>query len=165
MLKIQYPGLYSSKRVRASRGRFYDPNSKDKVYVSRLMRSQCTFIKEPLSGPLGCICVFCKKWPKSFSKRMKKERVYWDTKPDSDNLEKFLFDALEKQANLIQNDSRICAKLTIKIWGKDDFTSILIGRWENTSYFVQYSDMVGFNNVGYKLHHRQFFQLSDVDIF
>ena len=163
MLKLEYMGWEAQKRHRMSFNRAYDPSSGEKKQVARIILDQANGQNYDLSGPLGCLSIFYKKYPKAMSKKKRAENPWWDTKPDSDNLEKFLFDVLEKQASIIENDSRICAKLCFKLWGEYDATVVLLDRWGEGSFFFQRNDMVGFNDWGYCFSLRSFVKLPNKD--
>ena len=158
MFKIEYHGFEAWKRARTSYGMYFDAQTGEKKQLAAMMvhKAKDLGIEHPFKGPLGCVSIFYKKYPKSMSKKKRLNAPWWDTKPDADNLEKFLFDTMEKQASLIENDSNICAKLCFKLWGPYDYTVFFLDRWTERSHFIINSDSVGFNGVGYLLHDRRY---------
>ncbi len=71
----------------------------------------------PLEGPLGVELVFRMPKPKS----MKGKDVCWHiTRPDKDNLEKGIFDALT-QAQVWRDDSLVCESFCQKIYAMPGF--------------------------------------------
>lgn len=73
---------------------------------------------EPLGGPLRILVRFCFPWLKGATAR-KRAFGRWpkDTKPDSDNCAKQLFDVLERRG-FIADDSRLADSRVIKEFGK-----------------------------------------------
>lgn len=76
------------------------------------------------TGAVRVNILVCYAPPKSLSE--KKKRELWNKpylkKPDNDNLEKSIFDALNGVAYV--DDSQICDNKTRKIYNKDDFVYI-----------------------------------------
>ena len=75
----------------------------------------------PIDEPVDVEIVFVLDRPKSRPKRCK----HPDRKPDLDNLEKPVLDALEK-AGVLTNDSRICGKATRKVYGDQPGLEVLV---------------------------------------
>jgi Holliday junction resolvase RusA-like endonuclease len=121
----------AKQSVKSGKGRFYTDNKK-KVYVNELKRrAKILYTGEMLEGPLKISrLVFAFTPPKRLNKaereHIDKGGTLWkSTKPDFDNLEKPLLDALEGIA--YKNDSQICRKDNLlKIWSKTPFIEIVI---------------------------------------
>lgn len=92
-----------------------------------------------------------KTYPKRFSRAKKNEICFWNTKPDIDNLEKFVFDLAQKQAGIIQEDSRVCAKFSLKLWGPEDKTIIYMDEWNASSRIHFIDNDVHFNGKSVRL--------------
>lgn len=99
----------SQKRHRPSkRGGYYDPSSKDKEFIRNyFLKHKPT---EPYEGLLSVEIYAFFKTPESWSEKKKKqaEGKFRGKTPDSDNLEKIVFDALNKyiyrdDALIVQN--------------------------------------------------------------
>ena len=103
---------------------FYNPKAKGRKIImfspkntkdwEQLIRSaaQDHVPDELFDDPLCASVTFYMLKPKSRPKKC----LYPDRKPDLDNLEKAVFDALEKV--IYTNDSRIVEKHSYKLWGK-----------------------------------------------
>lgn len=74
---------------------------------------QTAGVTELLSGPLSLEAVFSFAIPASRMKKVKDGNPHTQ-RPDLDNCEKAVMDALNK--NLYADDSQICVKRTAKIW-------------------------------------------------
>lgn len=64
--------------------------------------------------PIFAIAIYFFPWPKSWSKKKREAHgsaMY--SKPDGDNLDKMLFDCVQK-SGVIDNDARISGKFTVK---------------------------------------------------
>ena len=72
---------------------------------------------KPLEGPLGVLVTFRFTRPKSHTKKQRKS-IAKTTKPDLDNAEKLLFDAISGVAFL--NDKQIWKKESSKTWCDDN---------------------------------------------
>lgn len=91
------------------------------------IKSQLAKDFTPFDCPLDVSITFTFPPPKSWSKAQKAlfksgVRMYKDTKPDLDNLEKIVFDSM--QGIVYINDSRVCEKRSRKVYG--DIPSIVI---------------------------------------
>lgn len=153
---IRYPAIYALKRHRHGKHGNYDASLNDKnavapFYISAAKRAG---INGPLDCPIAAICIFTKARPN------KKKGLHWDTKPDIDNLEKFVFDVAEKQAGIIKNDSRICMKISRKFWGEHDRTDILLLRVAEDSIFFANGSVVGVDKYGYFYNDRTFKKIA-----
>ena len=97
-------------------GTYNDP--KYTAYKKALRLVASAQIKEPLEGAVKMSIVFQFKKPKSWSKK-KKAAAFWHTqKPDADNLQKAVKDALNGLA--YKDDSQVCDMDVVKIWGDSD---------------------------------------------
>ena len=72
---------------------------------------------QPLAGPLSVELIFRFTRPKSHTKKQR-QCVYKTTKPDLDNAEKVVIDAIAGVAFL--DDAQICRKRSAKIYCADD---------------------------------------------
>ena len=83
--------------------------------------------RKPLSGPLSLslVCVF--KRPKSRSK----DEIYHTSKPDFDNLEKWIGDAGNKI--LWHDDSQIAESSFLKVFGDVPKTILTVRRLDDTN--------------------------------
>jgi len=69
--------------------------------------------ERPFTTPISIDIVFSQKYPKSKSKKL--NLIWWDTTPDIDNLEKFLYDTLQ-ECGVIANDKLIVQVSQKKIY-------------------------------------------------
>lgn len=74
--------------------------------------------KEPLTGPIHAYVKIVFPWRKTEKKTYLKGpyRLHDKGSPDLDNIEKALFDVMEK-VGFYKNDGQISIKQTIKVWG------------------------------------------------
>lgn len=97
-LKIKIPyGPKAKGSVRQARERFYNPSARGmKKLRQYVIANLPTFPEFPLNGPLLVIVHFCIPSPLSLpnSKREAQHLLPHTKKPDGDNLEKFVNDAL-----------------------------------------------------------------------
>ena len=125
ILHVPVRGL-PQKRHRLSRGRVYDPSRDDK----QCFLSRCQTLQRPaidlFYAPLQCTLSFTFMRPKShctasgaLRKSAPKQHVY---KPDTDNLAKFVLDALN--GVYYKDDSQICQLIVHKKYG--DVDSVLV---------------------------------------
>ena len=113
--------IFGNPAAKQAAKAFYNPKAKKMIKFSptktkdweQLIRSvaQDYRLEELLDCPLTVETVFYFLKPKSRSKKC----IYPDRKPDHDNLEKAVFDALE--GIIFTNDSRICEKRFRKFYG------------------------------------------------
>lgn len=93
----------------------YDPSSKDKEFIRLSVLDKLP--KElPISCPVFLECHAVFPVPQSWT-RKKRENMYGrmhTVKPDSDNIEKILMDALT--GTIWVDDSQICSKKFTKVW-------------------------------------------------
>ncbi len=100
--------------------RMYQPKGDAKNHYENIKRiaEKAWAEKEPLDGPLVIDCEYV--FPRQGNKTWKTKpmpRYPHATKPDRDNLDKLVLDALES-ANVISNDSRVHDGRTVK-WHAD----------------------------------------------
>lgn len=160
MVKLEFSNLYPWQRARTREGIYYDSQVKEKQFLAHIARDSCKKqglkCSEGLDCSLGFVFVFYKHYPVNFPKKRRLELSYWNTKPDADNLEKFMFDMLQYQAKIIREDSRVCAKMTFKLWGPYDYTIIFFDEWNNSSRFLNDNHIVGFNGYTFDMFNRVF---------
>jgi len=121
MITVYIPGNPNAqKRHRDGRGFKYDPSAGDKKDFLTLCYQKRP--EKPFSGPLEVNILAVYQRPKNHygtgknSNILKPTAPYWKTTaPDKDNLEKFIYDAL--QGVFWVNDSLICMGSEKKIWG------------------------------------------------
>ena len=103
--------------VRGGRAVIYTPETTAKFEkaVAQYARLQ---VQNMLTGPLTAILEFHFIPPKSWSKKKKSAAFDHAIKPDLDNLEKSVLDALE--GICFENDSQICRKSSSKRYGSTD---------------------------------------------
>ena len=113
---IVYGKPFGQQRVRKGRfGNWYIPEkTRTWQQLIKLAVLQGTVPKEPYRGAVSLCMHFCFVKPKSVPKKKK----YMSVKPDLDNLEKSLFDAI--QGLLIYNDSQICRVTKEKVYAETD---------------------------------------------
>ena len=153
-LIIEYPAIYALKRHRTNQcGNIYDPSRSDKNSVKAyfLLAKQKSKIIESWDFPVLAICIFEKRYKKG---RENKDFL-WSTKPDIDNLEKFIFDVSE-ETGIIKNDSRITLKLSIKLWGKNDRTILYMAPTNLSTRMFFNSDYLGDDKYCYSINDRNF---------
>ena len=76
--------------------------------------------KAPLQGPVKLAVQWIYPWRKSEPKKNRKDgNRYCDTKPDCDNLLKFLCDAMENCGYFEKGDSQIAEVTFSKFWGDE----------------------------------------------
>jgi len=150
---VQYKGIYAQQRHRSGRNGMYDPSKNDKQAVERFYveSKKIHDLSSAFDEPVGVLCIFEKK----YRKNKKKSDFFWDTKPDSDNLEKFVFDVAEN-CGILKNDSRIAVKLTLKLWGEHDRSTILFSSLSDDSKLFYGPSYVGLDQHTFSLDNRTF---------
>ena len=125
VLHVPFRGL-PQKRHRLSRGRVYDPSCHDKKCFLLWCQKMHTPVPQLYSKPLHCKLTFTFLRPKShctasgaLRKAAPKQHV---CKPDTDNLAKFVLDALN--GVYYKDDSQICLLSVHKKYG--DIDSVLV---------------------------------------
>lgn len=113
----------AKEAVRSGDGRFYKPKrtsdyeAKVRAEAELAMRGFAAF-----SGPVALRVVHyrrpLKRWSKADRAAALAGEILPDTKPDTDNLEKSLFDALKTV--VFEDDAQVCQKLFLKRFGEDD---------------------------------------------
>lgn len=109
------------QRARLNGQRFFDGQTKEKVAFGLYLNQQHN--DEPLfENPISLDIVFYMPMPKSIKDR--KNTPYHSTKPDLDNLCKFLLDAIKDV--LIADDKIICSIYAKKVYDKEPRTEFVI---------------------------------------
>jgi len=103
-------------------GHVYDPSSKDKKDFLKLISNQLPY--KPISDPIAISIIWELPYPKKWLRTGKYEGLVRDqapsvhsSKPDIDNLEKFLFDSLN--GKLFVDDNLIWCVVKKKIYSTD----------------------------------------------
>ena len=84
--------------------------------------------REKLTGPVMVSIQFTFQVPASLSKKERDERLsrkYHFQKPDRDNLDKAVLDAMTK-AGIWADDCQVCSGLTMKVWGESPSIGICV---------------------------------------
>jgi len=131
-IKIVVPGIpKSQKRHRFGRGFTYDPSKQDKTTFLSLVREQAP--EHPILGPIALKVRFTMPRPKKHFKSgkhfnsLKHDAPYYHTyRPDTDNLLKFVMDALGREI-FFKDDSQVSQIKAMKVYGDYPRTEILIG--------------------------------------
>lgn len=124
-MKLIIPGQpYAQKRHRTNGNRRYDPSATDK----KVIRQHMLQIKppKPLEGKFEVYITAYFETPKSWSnkKRDEHEQMYRPKKPDADNVEKIIFDAMNDY--IIKDDGMIVRSITEKRYSREPRTEIYI---------------------------------------
>jgi Holliday junction resolvase RusA-like endonuclease len=116
-----------------SRPRAVSINGRARVYQEKknwhyAIIQEAKLLQDHLQGPyeINIICEF--RRPKThFNKKGLKENApfYCEKKPDNDNIEKTVFDALVK-SGIIDDDAQIAKNSTIKVYSADPKTTIIM---------------------------------------
>jgi len=157
MLKVEYHGYEAWKRAGLAYGRHFDTQSDEKKQIAQIMLEsarRCQ-LKEPLDGEIAFFGIFYKKWPRTIPKKKRQQKVFWNTKPDIDNLSKFVFDTMQRQAGLITDDSRICLNVTLKLWGEYDYTIFFFDKWDLHKRFAFNYPWLDIDNMRYHVDSRR----------
>lgn len=113
-------------RPRLSKGHVYDPRQKEKEGAKWQLKSQ--YRNELLAGPLYIDAIFFMPIPKSTStirkRQMVHNKIHHMSKPDIDNLLKFVLDCLNK--TIIQDDRQIVKLSCEKKYSQNPGTLIRI---------------------------------------
>lgn len=117
MVTIEIPGTpYAKKRHRSAGRRTFNP-PENVAYDRRVGMIAMQHFRAPITGPvkLTILCTF--EPPQSWSKKKAAAHVgrYHTQKPDMDNLEKAVMDALNGIAYL--DDKQVADKVARKVWG------------------------------------------------
>lgn len=121
------PQAQARPRFNGKQGRAYQPEPEFKACV-------VTYACEsrpprPLSGALGVGMKFCYKRPVC-----RRYERYKTSRPDLDNLEKPVLDAL-KRAGWIQDDALIVKMQTMKVWAEQDGLELVVCSLKNVRDF------------------------------
>ena len=121
-IHVPYRPTAQKRHRHTHAGRTYDPCSGDKAAFLRLCRQDCPPAAAPLSGPLRCVLRFTFARPRShctatgaLKRSAPRMHVY---KPDTDNLAKFVLDALN--GVYYKDDSQIYCLTVEKRYGDED---------------------------------------------
>lgn len=117
-------------RARSTRsGHHYTPQkTRDfEALVRDVVKWECADrnILEPSLDPIAIEINFMFKIPKSWPKKKADNAKLHTSKPDLDNLEKAICDAMN--GIVYKDDSQICMKQTKKVWGEKDEITVKIG--------------------------------------
>ena len=136
MIKITVPGQpIAQQRPRFSKANFkvFDPNREDKIEIREKIRSKAP--KKPFEGGVYLTLNFYTQRPlqhfvgKKTDNKLRPEAPLWKvSRPDIDNLVKFIMDVLDE---FILDDSQICKLITTKKYSVKPKTVIEIGELED----------------------------------
>ena len=122
--KFEIPGQpIPLKRHRKGKYGMYDSQKMEKLSFTNLARLSLNHPKiTPMDGDIKASLKFHCQVPKSWSmkKKIKMEGEFKNSKPDLDNLIKFVFDALE--GTFFTNDSRIVNINAFKVYSNNPKT-------------------------------------------
>ena len=122
MIEITIPGSYSQKRHRTNGFRRYDPSAKDK----KVIRQHLLPIKppEPLEGKFELTIISYIQTPTSWSEKKRKEyeNEFRAKTPDTDNIDKIIFDSMNDY--ILKDDKQIVRSITEKRYSKTPATYI-----------------------------------------
>lgn len=115
MTLLTLPGEpIAQPRHQVANGRAYIPSKHPihafKAALRLLARQEC---RAPLEGPVAVTLHFVFERPKRLSKKIER-RIHKSTKPDIDNLEKAVLDALNGIA--WADDGQVCSVVKAKYW-------------------------------------------------
>jgi Holliday junction resolvase len=121
---------YPSPRPRATARGGYASVYMPAEYKKHKELVQTYFPKLQLTGPLMVNMEFYFRPPKSWSKKKLAESLNnWHTqKPDKDNLEKTIMDAMN--GHVYKDDSQVCVGQTLKKWAIEDKIVVTIAELE-----------------------------------
>lgn len=126
MIEITIPGSYSQKRHRTNGYRRYDPSAPDK----KTIREHLLPIKpdKPLEGKFEIKIVSFIQTPTSWSQKKQKEYEgrYRAKTPDTDNIDKIIFDSMNDY--ILKDDKQIVRSVTEKRYSKTPATYIKLER-------------------------------------
>ena len=126
MIHLRIPGKPQAKqRARVGKWGGYTPKPTADAEAHIQAIAMAAGI-DRMEGPLTMICKFVYAPPKSWSKRKRQDAMgtWKTTKPDKDNLEKLVCDALNGIA--YKDDAQLVASKVTKFYGQEDATYILI---------------------------------------
>ena len=110
-----------------SNGRFqYDPSAKDKKQFRLLAKEYAP--PKPLKHNFDIHLIFCYKRPKTHYRTVKKKLIlkdiapfYKSSRPDVDNLSKFVLDSLQ---DFYIDDAQVVSLNAIKVYGEEDYVHV-----------------------------------------
>jgi Holliday junction resolvase RusA-like endonuclease len=113
------------KRPRFSFGQVYDSQKKEKEAIRQILKLQHGHKEPLLKGALKAEITFLMPTPKSYSQKrqLNMEGQHHISKPDIDNLQKFIFDCANDI--LFDDDSQIYLVIVKKIWSNGDGKTVL----------------------------------------
>ena len=136
-LKWSVPGKPTPQQRHRHRhaGGVWDPCSASKRDFLQVSKKMCP-IHEPMSGPLAVTLRFVFPRPKSHytktQKLSKRAPMHHIQTPDTDNLAKYVLDALSK--TYYNDDRQVVCLRVVKIWGETGSTDVEISSISKT-YF------------------------------
>ena len=115
------PVAWSRAGLNKATGTLYDKQRDLKIY-QRLLLEQQHGQDKPLKGPLAFYVTFYMQIPKSYSAKKQRalEGKYHCSKPDNDNLQKFIEDLVKNL--IIEDDSQIAVTSARKIYSSNPRT-------------------------------------------
>lgn len=126
MIYLRIPGEPVAKqRPRFSRGRTYTPQA-TLDGEARIQAAALRAEVEKIDGPVKLSCSFIYEPPKSWSKKKRAEAMgaWKTTRPDRDNLEKLVADALNGIA--YDDDGQVVTGPSMKFYGPEAATIIQV---------------------------------------
>lgn len=100
-------------------GHVYDPSSLQKHAFLKASIEACPLPDEPLEGPLKIVLKFT-------FKHVKKRRPHHTSRPDVDNLVKFVLDSLQSPSGYFNDDAQITTLEASKEYGDEPSTFVHI---------------------------------------
>ena len=116
-----------NRPARGRHGKRYDSQKSLKEQIQLYIQANCiTPIVPPKNTPVQAEITFCFLPPASMSKKKRDSLIgtLKFTKPDLDNLEKFLYDTIEK--TYFYNDSQVAEHTTRKVYSNTVRTDVKI---------------------------------------
>lgn len=116
----------AQKQTRLSKGRFYDPSSKEKSYIQWQIKPYCP--KDLICEPLELTITFYLPLPKAAKGIKRRQMINGallpDKKPDIDNLAYLITNALK--GFVYDDDKRVCSQRLKKLYGLEPKTVICV---------------------------------------
>jgi len=132
--QFKIPGDPHTKlRPRFSRGHAYTPKETKSAEKTIALIAKHLF-SEMLHGPVFVCVTFSFQIPSSIKgkKREKMAGLMCTKKPDADNVEKLLCDALNEIA--FKDDAQVSLVLKRKIWADEGSTDVMMGQVDGVAY-------------------------------
>ena len=113
------------QRPRFSRGRTYTPE-KTVEYQQRVQNEAVQVFAAPSEKPIKLRVYAYFEPPKSWGKKKRNERIFrpHTQRPDIDNIEKIIADALNGIA--YKDDAQICESTCRKYWGRTGQVAVIV---------------------------------------